>query len=134
MEIKVNNNTHCRQPGLVLPVIVLMLLISSATQAATTFHVTTTADNGDNVNPTSGSLRKAIIDANVSAGADVIDFQIPGSGVQTISPPSPLPTIAESVTIDGYTQPGASARNRRLRSSRGDEKNSSGGAISTISP
>ena len=69
MEIKVNNNTHCRQPGLVLPVIVLMLLISSATQAATTFHVTTTADNGDNVNPTSGSLRKAIIDAQCQANS-----------------------------------------------------------------
>jgi hypothetical protein len=49
-------------------------------------------------------LRKAIIDANNNPGADVIDFQIlPAGVVQTISPPSPLPVINDSVTIDGFT-------------------------------
>ena len=32
-----------------------------------------------------------------------------GSGVQTIAPASALPTITDGVTIDGYSQPGASA-------------------------
>ncbi|GAB4478496.1 MAG: hypothetical protein OHK0057_29510 [Thermoflexibacter sp.] len=55
-----------------------------------------------------GSLRQAILDANALAGADVIEFAIPGVGVQTISLTSSLPSITEQVTIDGYTQPGSS--------------------------
>ena len=70
-------------------------------QAAATYTVTSTNDSGP------GSLRQAILDANASPGADLINFAIPGSGVQTISPQSPLPPITEAVTIDGYTQPGA---------------------------
>ncbi len=38
---------------------------------------------------------------------DVIRFNIAGSGVQTIEPLSALPAITDAVTIDGYTQPGA---------------------------
>ncbi len=68
-------------------------------QAANTFVVTTTADVGE------GSLRQAISDANTTAGADLITFNI-GSGAQTIAPASPLPDIREAVTIDGTTQPG----------------------------
>src|SRR5262245_56776486 len=60
-------------------------------------------------NPGAGSLRQAILDANSSSGADTITFNIPGSGVHTIAPTSALPNITEAVTIDGYTQPGASA-------------------------
>ena len=56
-----------------------------------------------------GSLRQAILDANAAAGADTINFNIPGGGVQTITPQSTLPTITSPVTIDGYTQPGAAA-------------------------
>jgi len=67
---------------------------------ATTLTVTTTADSGP------GSLRQAILDA--SPGAVMIGFNIPGAGVQTIEPQSLLPFITRSVTIDGYTQPGAS--------------------------
>lgn len=70
-------------------------------QAAATYTVTSTNDSGP------GSLRQAILDANASPGADLIHFAISGSGVQTISPQSPLPNITEAVTIDGYTQPGA---------------------------
>ncbi len=56
------------------------------------------------------TLRAAIEQANASAGADTIAFNIPGSGVQTISPASPLPPLTDDagVTIDGYTQPGSS--------------------------
>ena len=65
--------------------------------------MTSTADSG------AGSLRQAILDANASSGADTIAFDITGSGVQTIALSTTLPTITESVTINGYSQPGASA-------------------------
>jgi hypothetical protein len=76
------------------------LLISPL--APQTFVVTNTNDNGV------GSLRQAILDANANSGADTINFNIAGSGVQTISLASALPTITEAVTIDGYSQPGSS--------------------------
>src|SRR5207237_1388237 len=66
------------------------------------FTVTNTANTGV------GSLRQAITSANSTPGADTINFNIPVSGVQTIAPTSALPTITEAVTIDGYSQPGAS--------------------------
>lgn len=66
------------------------------------FTVINTNDAG------AGSLRQAIIDANAQAGLDTIAFNIPGSGVQTIPPMTQLPTITDPVTLDGYTQPGAS--------------------------
>lgn len=72
------------------------------TAAAMTFTVTNASDSG------AGSLRQAILDANANAGADMINFNISGAGVQTITLTSALPTIDETVTIDGYTQPGAS--------------------------
>ncbi len=78
--------------------------LSGATAlAAATYTVTTTADAG------AGSLRQAILDANGNPGADTIEFNIPGSGVHTISPATVLPTITDPVSIDGYSQPGASA-------------------------
>jgi uncharacterized repeat protein (TIGR01451 family) len=63
--------------------------------------VTTTDDSG------LGSLRAAIEYANANAGNDAITFAIPGTGIQTITPQSPLPAITVPVTIDGYSQPGA---------------------------
>lgn len=71
--------------------------------AAATFTVINTADSGP------GSLRQAILDANANTGQDTIAFNIPGSGVHTIVPTTALPVVTESVIIDGYTQPGASA-------------------------
>jgi hypothetical protein len=38
---------------------------------------------------------------------NTIDFDIPGTGVQTITLESNLPSINSPVTIDGYSQPGA---------------------------
>jgi CSLREA domain-containing protein len=52
------------------------------------------------------SLRAAIQTANAKAGTDFITFDIPGGGVQTISPRSPLPAITEKVFINGRSQPG----------------------------
>lgn len=65
-----------------------------------TFSVLNTADSG------AGSLRQAILDANANPGADLIRFNIGGSGVQSISPLSALPTITSPVTLDATTQPG----------------------------
>jgi hypothetical protein len=85
----------------VLPLLLAALLAFAGLSAnAATFTVINTNDSGP------GSLRQAIDDANTTAGADTINFNIPGAGVQTITPASALPEITEAVTIDGYTQPG----------------------------
>jgi hypothetical protein len=63
-----------------------------------TFFVTNTNDAG------AGSFRQAITDANNAPNpADDVDyilFNIPGAGVHTITPLSPLPTVTGIVTID----------------------------------
>ena len=55
-------------------------------------------------------MRDAITLANpaITTG-DTITFNIPGAGVQVISPTSALPPITDPLTINGYSQPGASA-------------------------
>jgi CSLREA domain-containing protein len=81
---------------------------------ANPFVVTSTgdggdADTGDGVCADllgSCTLRAAIQQANATAGADVIQFAIAASGVQTIQPSSALPAVTGPVTIDGTTQPG----------------------------
>jgi len=82
--------------------------------------VTTTADNSTIYDGLT-SLREAITYANSNAGADIISFNIPtsdsgytvGTGVWKISPATVLPAIegtnGAATTINGYTQPGASA-------------------------
>ncbi len=78
----------------------------SASQAANftatrqNFVVTNTNNHG------AGSLREAIINANATVGADTIAFNIPGSGVKTISLVNLLPEITGPIVIDGTTQPG----------------------------
>src|SRR5262249_45367619 len=71
-----------------------------------TFTVFDTDDEG------AGSLRQAILDANANPGADLIAFNIAGSGVHTVAVGSTtgtaLPDITDPVTVDGYSQPGAS--------------------------
>jgi hypothetical protein len=79
------------------------------TTAAASTVVTNTADSGD------GSLRQAILNAN-TLGSATITFDIPttdpgydnDANVFTITPVSQLPTITGEVTINGYSQPGAS--------------------------
>ncbi|MGH3146479.1 MAG: hypothetical protein ACRDTR_11830 [Rubrobacter sp.] len=85
-----------------------LMLAAKSAHASTTFTVTNTNDSG------AGSLRQAILDANATSGADVINFNIPGSGVQTIAPTTKLPQITEAVSINGYTQPGASANTKAV--------------------
>ena len=88
------------------------------------FTVTNTGDNGG-VNPWpsagTGTLRQAIVDADAAAtgtaaNPDLIQFDIPttdpgyqsSTGSFSIQPLSALPTITDTVVLDGYTQPGAS--------------------------
>ena len=69
---------------------------------ANTFTVINTNDSG------AGSLRQAIINANTSAGHDLIDFNIAGAGVHTIAIDSALDVITESVELNATTQAGGS--------------------------
>jgi CSLREA domain-containing protein len=77
---------------------------------AATFSVNTTADDGTGgCTALECTLREAIVAANATATADTISFGIgsPASGELLIALASPLPTITEPVTIDGYSQSGA---------------------------
>lgn len=98
--------------------VALALLVARAPRAeAATITVTSAGDTADSntadgvCNDGTGActLRAAIQTANANMGSDTIAFNIAGAGVKTITPGSALPTITESVLIDGYTQPGASA-------------------------
>lgn len=80
-------------------------LVAEALESRTllsTFFVESTADRGDL------TLRQAILDANDNPGPDDIVFQLNGAGPFTIAPQSALPDITGPLTIDGYTQSGAS--------------------------
>ena len=74
-------------------------------------------DNGDTVHSpgcaTTGTgtctLRDAITFANANAGS-IVNFGIPGAGAHTIAlGTNPLPNISAAVTINGFSQSGASA-------------------------
>ncbi len=85
----------------------ILTLVASA--AADTFVVDNTVDPGDGTCAAPGcTLREAMTAANANPGADTINFNISGVGVHTITPTSALPLLTDPVTIDGYTQPGAS--------------------------
>ena len=82
---------------------VTLIVLATASAHAVTLTVTNTNDSGP------GSLREAILAANANSGTDTIAFNIPGAGPHSIQPLSGLPTVTDSLTIDGYTQPGAIA-------------------------
>jgi hypothetical protein len=80
---------------------VLVAGAGGAGAAGTVFVVRNTNDSGQ------FSLRAQIDAANANPGADQIVFNVPGTGVQTISVTSaPLPVITDPVRIDGRSQPG----------------------------
>ncbi|MCA1718587.1 MAG: Ig-like domain-containing protein [Actinobacteria bacterium] len=103
-------------------VVWLAFFFDSRLAHAETFAVNSTGDAGDqsrgngfcNTAPfqvgtePECTLRAAIEEANATTAADTISFNIGGSGVKTISPMAALPDITEAVTIDGYSEPGAS--------------------------
>src|SRR3712207_4232080 len=116
-----NNFRRTLAMGLTLAALLAVLMSASLSMAAkpalasTTFTVTNTSEPGDGLCNAAGcTLRDAILAANDTPGADTINFNIPdnpnapGLEVKTISPKSVLPPITDQVTIDGYTQPGAS--------------------------
>ncbi|MBV9469462.1 MAG: CSLREA domain-containing protein, partial [Abitibacteriaceae bacterium] len=92
-----------------------------AVTTGTAFVVNSTADTAD-ANPGDGAcdvdpatpgsqctLRAAIQESNALPGLDTINFNIPGGGVQTITPASALPVITQPVIIDGFSQPGSTS-------------------------
>ena len=86
-----------------------VLWLSVARASADTFVVTNTNDSGP------GSLRQAIAAANAhpnSPTGDIVQFNIPSSGVPAITVLSALPDITEGVNIDGGTQPGSGSSPR----------------------
>ena len=110
-------------PGSVLglaPVVITVLepiAVTDTVEVRPSLLVTTTSDtDGGICDPSHCSLRQAINLANASPGFDVIEFRIPNTdpgrdaltGIFTIRPGSSLPLIDDPVSIDGYTQPGAS--------------------------
>ena len=89
--------------------VTLAIALSLAQSAAADdFIVTNTADPGDGVCTSACTLREAITAANANPGEDTIIFNIPGAGVRTITPTSAYPALTDPVSIEGYTQPGAS--------------------------
>ncbi len=84
------------------------LLLAAPASAQSTFTVTNTNDIG------AGSLRQALLDANADADASTIVFDIPGDGPRVIQSLSFLPPVTAPVTIDGFTQPGASPNTNAL--------------------
>ena len=109
-----------RSAALLAGIALVGLLAPLPAAAAITLTVNRTGDAADlkpgngrcDTSATSGqqcTLRAAIQEANGLAGADTIAFDIGTSGgVKTISPARPLPAITDTVTINGYTQRGAS--------------------------
>ncbi len=87
-----------------------LFLLASRLSAATV----TVNDAGDSMNPcaTTGlgtcTLRDALTFANANSGS-IVAFAISGSGVHTIQPASPYPSLLAPMTIDGFTQPGSGA-------------------------
>lgn len=115
---------------LMLATVALLLGADISAASGATFTVTSTGDQADfstadprcDIDNTAANgdqctLRAAIQQANATAGADTIAFAIPTSdlnynattGVFTITPAPVLPAISGPVTINGYTQLGASA-------------------------
>src|SRR5688572_12581359 len=95
--------------------VVLVWLGMTVAASAATFTVNGSTDGNDGVcgsAPGACTLREALNAANATAGADDIHFAIPplDGSVKIIAPTSALPasTDAAGVTIDGYTQFGAS--------------------------
>lgn len=71
------------------------------------FVVTTVGNSSTGACAGSCTLAQAIAAANARAGADTIGFHLLGAGPHQIGAGA-LPALRSDLTIDGYTQPGAS--------------------------
>lgn len=83
--------------------------LESSINDLTTAVVSTVSDNGDDDNPTHGSLRAAIKASNAASGPFQIVFQIPSACPAILSLAAPMSDINGDITIDGTTQAGWSA-------------------------
>jgi hypothetical protein len=109
-------STPCRQEAVSALAVRLLAraafslgLVLASDAWANIYTVTNSADSG------LGSLRQAIVDANAQqvtgstrCAPHSIVFAIPGTGLHTIQPLSPLPVFNIPITLDGYTQAGSS--------------------------
>ena len=77
--------------------------------AATLREAIISMNNQSDVNADVTGKRLGIYATLPGGTADVINFNIAGSGVRTISPTSAEPTIVVPLTINGYSQSGAAA-------------------------
>ena len=104
----------------------LALVTPAPALGATTFVVNRIGDAPDlslanaacDVSANAGhqcTLRAAIQEANDTAGVDVISFNIT-SASKTITPATPLPAITDQVTINGYSQSGATPNTKAANS------------------
>ena len=80
---------------------------SATITSALTFRQAIEVVNGTLTPSQLSAAQQAQISGSLSQ-PDTIDFDIPGTGVQTIEPTSTLPNINKPVTINGYSQPGSS--------------------------
>jgi hypothetical protein len=103
-----------------------LLVAAKPSYASTTFTVINTKDSG------AGTLRQAMFDANITPGVDVINFNIAGTGVKTITPTTALPKITEAVTINGYSQPGAHPNTKAIGSDAVLKIELSGGSAGAV--
>lgn len=109
--------------GGLLAAVLAILLACASTAAAATFTVNLTGDQSDTnrgnglcdvASASAGeqcTLRAAVQEGNADDLADRVVFDIGGGtgDVKTITPRVALPKITRPLTIDGYSQPGASA-------------------------
>lgn len=89
-----------RKWGVIFPA----LLLFPSVLAASIFTVVNNNSSGP------GSLAQAVEDANAHGeeGPQTVAFAIPGPGVHKIDLRNTGLSIGDSITIDGYTQPGTS--------------------------
>lgn len=97
------------------------LLLAAGPALGATITVGSTADTA--ADDGACTLREAIAAANTDTasgasagecaagdpGLDTVAFAIPGAGPHTLVVPAALPVVTSPLTIDGYTQPGATA-------------------------
>jgi hypothetical protein len=82
------------------------LEVNSVGDGSATDPATKGCDTGGTVDDQPECTLRAAIQTATAKGGGTITFAIPGGGLPTIVPASPLPAIATGMTIDGTTQPG----------------------------
>lgn len=111
-------HTSRRRTRLLAAVGALEILEFRRLLAGVTVSTTDDVTDGDTSNitnlianpgPTGINIREAIVAANNTPGADVVNFSIAGAGPHTLQLGGALPGISDTLTINGYTQPGAQA-------------------------